>query len=165
VTAAKLLELENIRFNIIGRGQTYQEIMDLAQALKVNNIDFIDYVPMSELKNSLAKADVCLGVFGRTEKAKRVIPNKVYESLAAQRLVLTGESIAIKELLTDGEDAVFCKMADAKDLAEKILSIKNGRIDEVKLATNGYEVYRQFCRPEIIVKKLLDNLLEEGLIS
>lgn len=158
VEAAKILEHENIKFNIIGRGQTYKEIIDLAYRLGSRNLNFIESVPYGELKDYLGQADVVLGIFGQTEKAKRVIPNKVYEGLAARRLVLTGDSPAIRELLTDGQDAIFCRLVDANDLADKILEIKNGKIDSERIADKGYAVFRRLCRPKVLAKQLIDDL-------
>jgi glycosyltransferase involved in cell wall biosynthesis len=165
IEATKILEGENIKFNIIGHGQTYREIIDLASRLKVSNVNFIEPVSIDNLRGYLAEADVCLGIFGHTDKAKRVIPNKVYEGLAAKRPVLTGDSSAIRELLTDGQDAVFCRLADAQDLASKILALKEGRINYEKIADNGYEIYCRLCRPEILVKQLLDGGLIEELLG
>ncbi|MFA6593803.1 MAG: glycosyltransferase [Candidatus Buchananbacteria bacterium] len=165
IEAAKILENENIKFNIIGRGQTYGEIIDLARRRQIHNVNFLEPVPLETLRDYLAQADLCLGVFGCTDKAKRVIPNKVYEGLAARRPVLTGDSPAVRELLTDGRTAVFCRLADAQDLAAKILELREGRIDYETIAANGYEVYQRLCRPEILVKQLLDSRLFEGLLN
>jgi len=165
VEAAKILEKENIRFNIIGRGQTYKEISKLAQKLRINNINFIESVPYAELKDYLAQADVVLGIFGRTEKAKRVIPNKVYEGLAAKRLVLTGDSPAIRELLADSQNVILCRMADANDLAVKILAIKEGEFEAEKIAENGYGIFQQLCRPEILAKLLMENPFMKELMA
>ncbi|MFA5066327.1 MAG: glycosyltransferase [Dehalococcoidia bacterium] len=165
IEAAKILENENIKFNIIGRGQTYKEIIDLAGRLQARNVNFLEPVAIEALRDYLAQADVCLGIFGHTDKAKRVIPNKVYEGLAARRPVLTGDSSAVRELLTDGQNAIFCRLADARDLAAKILAVKDGRIAKEKIADSGYEVYQRLCRPEILVKQLLDSGLIEELLK
>ena len=51
-----------------------------------------------------AGADLCLGVFGATPKAARVVPHKVYTALAAGRPVLTADTPAVRELLRPGEE-------------------------------------------------------------
>lgn len=97
--AAKALEHDSdILFQIIGKGQLSAEIHDLAVKLDLKNVEFIDWVPYERLPEYISKADLCLGIFGDTEKAKRVIPNKVYQALACGKPVITGETPAIREL-------------------------------------------------------------------
>jgi len=160
IRAAKLLEKENINFNIIGKGQTYKDIRKLAQELGVKNVNFIGPVGYEELKEYMAQADVCLGVFGQTEKAQQVIPNKVYEALAAGQAIITGETPAIKELLTDKENALFCHMADPEDLADKILELKNNNDLRLRLAENGYKLFKARLRPTLLGQQLINSIKE-----
>ncbi len=68
--------------------------------LNSKNIDFIPHwVPYEELPDYVSKADVCLGIFGDTEKAQRVIPTKAIDALALQKPLVTGDSQAARELL------------------------------------------------------------------
>src|SRR3989344_652292 len=107
VKAAKILENENIIFNIIGKGQTYKEVFNLAENLKLKNINFIGAAPFFELPKYILGADVVLGIFGNTNKARRVIPHKVYDALATGKPVITMKSAAIEELFSDGRDLIL----------------------------------------------------------
>lgn len=156
IRSAKLLEEENIMFNIMGSGQVYNRIVKLAQDLRISNVRFINPVPYEELKFYMSDADVCLGIFGKTRKARRVIPNKVYEALACAKPVITGESPAAKELLVDRKNVLFCKMADERDLAKKILELKNNPDLRNKIAKNGYKLFRKQLTPAILVEGLLN---------
>jgi glycosyltransferase involved in cell wall biosynthesis len=158
VRAAKILEKENIKFNLIGSGQTYKNIRKLAEELKVENINFIDRVPYEELKNYIAEADICLGIFGTTEKTQRVIPNKVYEYLAMGRPVITGDSPAIRELFNDRQEMIFCKVGDAEDLAKKILELKNNGQLRNTIAKNGYNKFINNLIPKILGGQLKEYL-------
>jgi len=53
--------------------------------------------PYEQLIDAIEDADVCLGIFGASEKAASVIPNKVYQCLVAGRTVITRQSDAIEE--------------------------------------------------------------------
>lgn len=161
IQAAKLLEKESIKFNIIGKGQTYKDIRKIAQELEVKNVNFIDPVGYEELKKHMAQADVCLGVFGRTEKAQQVIPNKVYEALAASKAIITGETSAIKELLTNRENVLLCNMVDARDLADKIVELKNNSELCRLIAASGYLLFQEKLRPKILGKQLIE-LIDES---
>jgi glycosyltransferase involved in cell wall biosynthesis len=154
IGAAKLLEKENMRFNIIGRGQGYEEIRKLAN--NIRNLHFIHPVLHEKLKEYIGVADVCLGVFGESAKTKRVIPNKVFESLAANRPLITSRTEGIQELLTDKENVLLCNVSDSADLAKKILELKTDDNLRQSIAKNGYKLFLEKLKPEILGKELLE---------
>jgi glycosyltransferase involved in cell wall biosynthesis len=158
IQAAKLLEKEAITFNIVGRGQTYTETVNLVKKLSLTNINFIGMVPFAELAQYMANADICLGIFGTNEKAGRVIPNKVYEALAARRAIITRRSDAVCEILTDRENVLLCNMGDARDLAEKILLLKNNPDLLNLIADEGYKFFMQNFTPQKVVRDLVQTI-------
>ena len=138
IQAAKKLEQHaDIRFVIIGNGKIKGKLLKLADDLKVNNIDFIEPVSQKELALKIAEADVCLGIFGTSEKAKRVIPNKVYECVAMRKPVISADTPAIREFFTDN-DLTLVKIADAEAIARAILKLKSDKELREKLASNAY---------------------------
>ena len=143
IEAAKLLENKDIAFNVIGKGQDYREGRALADRLDLKNINFIDNVPYEKLAEYISSADICLGIFGNTAKTDIVIPNKVYEAIACVKPVVTADTLAIRELFKDGEDVLLCKKADPKDLAEKILLLKNNPELARRLGQGGYSLFRE----------------------
>lgn len=153
IGAAEILKDENIKFNIIGG-----KIKDKWGDKGMKNINFFSWIPYENLGAYMQKADVCLGIFGGTDKAMRVIPNKLYEALAMRRAVITGISDTIQELLTDKENVLLCKMASAEDLAGKILELKNNAELRTKIAENGYRVFKERLFPKAIAKDLIKYL-------
>ncbi|NOY52336.1 MAG: glycosyltransferase family 4 protein [Deltaproteobacteria bacterium] len=106
--AAKALEGDpTIRFRIIGRGQLSGEIHALAGKLDLKNVEFVDWVPYEKLPEEIAAADLCLGIFGDTEKTQRVIPNKLFQALACGRQVLTLDTPAVRELGPDRSGSLY----------------------------------------------------------
>ena len=154
VKAAKLLEKENVQFNLIGNGQTHQMAKNLTKELDVKNINFIDFLPQEEIVKYIGQADVCLGIFGKTEKATRAIPNKVYEAIACKKPTITADTPAIRELFTNRDNCLFCRKADEKDLANKILELKNNTELKSKIAENGYKIFKEKLIPKILGKEL-----------
>jgi glycosyltransferase involved in cell wall biosynthesis len=121
VQAAQQLSDTGVRIRFIGAGQTLNETLSLADELGVRNVDFLGRMPQWELKNELARAALCLGIFGKTAKASRVVPHKVYEALAAGRPVLTGRTEAIEEVFHENE-VLSVAPADPGKLADAIRS-------------------------------------------
>lgn len=139
IHAAKKLEShEDIKFIIIGGGKDKIKHFKLAEDLKIRNIEFIGLMDKKELALKIAKADICLGIFGTSDKARRVIPNKVYECVSMKKPVISADTPAIRELFTD-DDLTLVKIADAEAIAAAILKLKGNRELREKLANNAYE--------------------------
>lgn len=160
IQAAKILEPEEIHFNLVGKGQTYHDVLQTAEDLDVKNVTFMDPVPYNNLAHLMNNANLCLGIFGDTNKAGRVIPNKVYEALAANRPCLTGDTPAIRELFTDRENILLCRVADPEDLAKKILEIKNSPALGKSIAHNGYNFFLDFLSPSHVTKDLAKEITQ-----
>jgi glycosyltransferase involved in cell wall biosynthesis len=143
-----------VHFSIIGHGQTFNEMKALAERLNIlGQTSFIPPVPYSELISYIKSADLCLGIFGQTEKAKRVIPNKVLECAACGKPVVTGQNSEMAEYFQDGESIFFCPMDDPEGLAN---SIRRALENQSKLAEIGQKgrtvVQANFSLPVLIDK-------------
>ena len=161
VAAAKELEGRCI-FNMIGDGQTYNDCVNLSEDLSVTNIRFMGRKSHKETMRAMSQSDLGLGIFGNTAKAKRVIPHKAYEVIACHKPLLTGDSKALRELFTPGQDCLTCIIADGKSLAEVIKNIMDNPAMLRKISDEGYKTYNKYCTPEVIgadLKKSLLNLL------
>jgi len=101
--------------------------------------------------------DVCLGVFGTSDKAARVVPNKVYDALAAGRPLVTADSAAARELLQDGRDALLVPAGDGAALAAALRRLLD-RDERSRLGAAALELYRRRCTPEAVAATLLSAL-------
>ena len=161
VKAAKLLESQrDIKFELVGAGLMFREVKELSKKLKTNNVTFRGWVDYEKLPEHLAKADVCLGIFGDTEKAMRVIPNKVYDTLAMGKPLITMNSLAAREILKDGENCVLVPRANPKALAEAILMLKEHKNLRDEIAERGYKLFKERLNPKAIGKELKTILTE-----
>ena len=135
VRAASLLKERGYRFRLIGSGQEAGAAKDLAESLDATNVEFADSMPKHDLVNELSRAALCLGIFGTSDKADRVIPHKVYEGLACGRPVLTGKTTAVTEVL--GQEVAVCHTGDAAALADAIVLIMEDEYRRRRLASEG----------------------------
>jgi len=160
VKAASLLKKEDIQFKILGKGQTYQEIRALEKRLQPSNTTFMAPVPLEELPLYIDKSDISLGIFGNTEKTQRVIPTKVYNSMAMGKPVITGDTLAIREIFSDGKNILLCKCADEESLAEAIMQLKKNQELRRKIAAGGHELISEKFTQKAIGWRLVE-ILEE----
>lgn len=152
---ANILKNENIKFNIVGRLKDYHLEIEKVKAWGLTGVNFIDFLPYRNLAEKINEADVCLGMFGKTEKAFRCGAFKITEAMACKKPVITGETPALREFLKDRESVLFCRMADAKDLAAKILELKNNSELRKKIADGAYRIYQNLLTPKAIAKELI----------
>jgi glycosyltransferase involved in cell wall biosynthesis len=162
IKAAKLLEsYKDVNLELRGFGQTYNEALELARSLKVKNVTFVsNWISYSELPSYIAKADVCLGIFGETEKAQRVIPNKAVEAIAMRKPLITGDSPATKELFTHKKNCLLVPMADPKAIAEAILMLRQDKKLRNSIAEKGYTLFTEKLCPKAVGKELKSILVE-----
>ncbi|KKP92329.1 MAG: Glycosyl transferase group 1 [Parcubacteria group bacterium GW2011_GWA2_36_10] len=155
IKAADILrEQKDMQFILIGNGQTRKKIDQLYRDLNLDNIIFIDRIENSKIISYIKLSSFCLGIFGNTNKAKRVIANKVLECLACKKIVVTGRNRAIELYLEDKKDLIYCEMADAKDLAEKIKYVSNNLEALNNLGENGRRKIEQYFSKHALVKQI-----------
>jgi glycosyltransferase involved in cell wall biosynthesis len=120
VKAAKLTNAKDFRWVIIGKGQESGKIDALCEKIKPANLMRLPWVPYEELLAWINRADVGLGIFGATEKAQRVIPNKVFQLLMAGCPLITGDTPAARELITVSDMISLIPVADPAALAAAV---------------------------------------------
>ena len=107
ILAAQQMESDPIQWVIIGQGQEESKIRDMLNKHPLPNLKWIPWVPYKELIKWIHRADLCLGIFGNSDKAARVIPNKIFQILSSGKPLITRESPAIRELLSQEMPGVF----------------------------------------------------------
>lgn len=148
--AAKILENhKNIEFHIYG-----------FPGENTANLKFFPRFPYEKMSDILSRADIVLGIFGTTEKASKVIPNKVFEGLAAQKPVVTQKSQAVSEIFVDEKNIIFSKPGNPQDLAHKIIFLKNNPRIQNNISVSGYSMFKEHLTSKILTKKLISNFID-----
>ena len=116
---ALLADRPEILVTMIGTGQDY----DATRAAAESNaaVTWVDWVEAEELPRIVAAHDVCLGVFGTTPKALRVVPNKVYQGGAAGCAIVTSDTSPQRRTLDKA--AVYVRPGDPAALADALTSL------------------------------------------
>jgi len=158
IAAAKILESEKgITFSFIGDGQVYEKMLEYSRSLGLRNVSFVGRLPFKETLEKLAASDIALGVFGKAARAQWVIMNKIFESMALGKALISADTPALRELFTDRENVLFCEAGNPADLAAKILELKRDKSLREKIGRNSLRLFQEELSPE----KLLSNFLIE----
>jgi glycosyltransferase involved in cell wall biosynthesis len=155
--AAEELRDEPWMFELIGDGQLAEWLAAEVARRGLTSVEVCGPLPPWRLRGRVLAADACLGVFGTSEKAARVVPNKVYDALAAGRPLITADSPAARELLEDGRDALLVPAGDGAALAAALRRLD--ALDErVRLGAAALALYRRRCTPEAVAGVVLAAL-------
>ncbi|OGD18071.1 MAG: hypothetical protein A2W03_14470 [Candidatus Aminicenantes bacterium RBG_16_63_16] len=138
----------SVRFLMIGGGRTLPGVKARAAELGLGNIDFEGWQTQAALAGAVAiSADICLGIFGRTEKAARVVPHKIFQSMALAKPVVTARTPSVEELFAHGRDIYLCDKARPESLAEAVLALKDDADLRESIARNGFELAWEKFQP------------------
>ena len=159
IEAADCLRGEaGVEFVLIGKGQLYPQIRREAERRQLPNLCFVDqWISPAALRRQVQRADVCLGIFGQTAKAARVIPLKVFDALALAKPLITRDSPAIRELLVHGQSALLCPPGEGPALAAAILSLRDDPALAQRLAAAGHACFKAQGAPEAVARALVEK--------
>jgi glycosyltransferase involved in cell wall biosynthesis len=146
-----------LRFKIIGSGQLESLLTD-----RPENVEHVAWVNYERLPHELCGAGCALGVFGTSEKARRVIPNKVFQALACGVPVITADTPAARELLVDEDSALLVPPGDAKALAAAVRRLADDPALAQRLAGGGLRAYRARASERVLGERwrgLIENLV------
>ena len=161
VEAAGLLRGSGVRLTMVGAGQDLPAARERARALRLGPPEFVaveEFVPRADLDRRIAAADACLGIFGTTHKAARVVPCKVHDALAAGKPLVTADTPAARSLLRDGETALLVPAGDPRALAAAILRLRDDPALRARLAAGAARLWGERLRPDRVVEGLVQAL-------
>jgi glycosyltransferase involved in cell wall biosynthesis len=110
-----------IHWTIVGNGQLSTHIDERIDQEGIKSIRRINWVDYENLVKLIQKSDICLGIFGTSQKAQNVIPNKLYQIMAAGKPFVTANTPGMKSIeLNDNIAVALCKPGDAASLYEVV---------------------------------------------
>jgi glycosyltransferase involved in cell wall biosynthesis len=157
--AAERLAGEPFQFVLAGEGQLSAELRERIVTRGLANVVWLGMVSHDELRSRMLTADVCLGVFGGSAKAARVVPNKVYDALACGRPLVTLDAAASRTALDDGQAGLLVPAGDGAALAETLRQLR-GLAPRARLGAAALALYGRRFTPAAVADRLLAALEE-----
>jgi glycosyltransferase involved in cell wall biosynthesis len=152
ILAAAALTPE-IPFRIVGSGQ-----LDTALTSTPPNVQHQPWVEYERLPDLYRSAGCALGIFGVSDKARRVIPNKAFQALATGTPLVTGDTPAARELLEDGRDAVLVPPGDPRALAAAVRRLASDEALTAEMGTRGRETYVERASESVLGERWRSQL-------
>lgn len=161
VEAARLTEGEGIQWDFLGWG-AYKAATE-AKAAGISNIRFLDKVPYVDVPKVICAHDVVLGVFGTTEKASRVIGNKVYECMACARPTINEFCTGYPPEAKDCRAITFVPPGDAKAIADAVRAYRADWANRDAYFAAARAFFEKHLSMRVIKTQLAGVLADMGL--
>ena len=155
LAAAELVP--EIPFRVVGEGQEGHLL-----ERRPPNVEHVPWITYEELPDAYRAAGCGLGVFGTGDKAARVIPNKVFQALACACPVVTSDTVAVRELLTDDADALLVPPGDPAALASAVRRLAASGALAGRVAAAGRATFEARASEEVLGQRWRD-LLERAV--
>ncbi|MBA3736786.1 MAG: glycosyltransferase [Actinobacteria bacterium] len=146
-----------IRFRVVGSGQLDGLLDDPPP-----NVEHVPWIEYEQLPHEIRQAGCSLGVFGTTGKARRVIPNKAFQAIACGAPLVTADTPAARELLTDETSALLVPAGDAAALAGAIRRLAADSDLARSIGTGGRAAYEQKASESVLGaqwREIIERLL------
>jgi len=153
ILAAAALHPE-IEFRIVGSGQ----LADVLSRIPAN-VHWEPWIEYEQLPAQYRSAGCALGIFGTSDKAARVIPNKAFHALATETALVTADTPAARELLKDERDAILVPPGDPEALAGAVHRLAAEPDLRRRIAAQGRATY-ELHAAETVLGRRWRTLLE-----
>lgn len=163
LAAADLLRNEPVRWTIMGRGPL-QSWLETEVEKRHNSAITLrtDFIPEAELQEILRIASVALGPVSNHSRARRTIPNKIFEYLALGVPIVAAKTESLEEILTDHQNALLIEPGSAQALAEALVELMHSPSLRLQISKEGQKTLSRTCSPEAL-KLVLDPIMRTWL--
>jgi glycosyltransferase involved in cell wall biosynthesis len=155
-----LQEKKNIRFKFIGEGQEAYLLDDFLKKHPQSTLTWDKgFYSTTYLSQQISKADLCLGIFGNTQKTDRVIPYKVYYYAATGKAFITRSSSSFRRINQELDIPLSLDAGhDARELASLIERFVNDSELRMRQEKASSDFYHQHLS-EAAIQNKLSNVL------
>ncbi len=144
------------RFRMFGDGQDAGKVEGILSNV-TSNVEWTrEWTGADRLSKEIYRADICLGIFGTTDKASRVWPLKNYLAMRVGRCIVTQytQCLPLQEDTSVDFPCFMVPPGDESALVELLLFL----VDHPSLMENKANLARQFYDEHLSNKKAIDAL-------
>ena len=120
------------------------------------------YLNSNEMADFYRRSDICLGQFSESERLRRTIPHKAFESLYFARCYLTPRTISLQSMCISQNEMFFCDSSSPQDLAQSLLLLEKNRNLVREIGSNGHALYQSQMRQSHLANLVREICFEES---
>jgi glycosyltransferase involved in cell wall biosynthesis len=150
--------LPELSFRLVGSGQLESLVHS-----RPENVEWLPWIEYELLPGQLHRAGCALGIFGTSDKARRVIPNKAFQALACGTPLVTADTPATRELLVDGQSALLVPPGDPEALADALRRLHTDEELARRIGVGGRVTYEELASEAVLGRRWRELL--EGVVE
>jgi glycosyltransferase involved in cell wall biosynthesis len=158
--AGELQENDDVQFLMLGSGPVKEDLVDEANRRFLDNIEFLDRVPLDEAAAHMAASDALLVPLEDHDIYQQFIPSKLFDSMASGRPVLLSVDGEARAILKKAEGGLYYPAEDGEALAERIRWLRDHPEEAKTMGRRGREYAERHCTRSAQAEKLT-SFLEE----
>ena len=161
--AAKLLkDKPQIQFMLVGDGAERENLIKRKDQMGLNNVLMLPQQKKEAVPEILAASDACMVLLRNTDLFKTVIPSKIFEAMAMERLVVLGVEGESAAIVREAGCGVCIEPENSRQLADVILELSGEPKRTEKLGQNGGVFVRSHYNRDNLALKYFDVLNEQA---
>ncbi|MCB0449760.1 MAG: glycosyltransferase family 4 protein [Confluentibacter sp.] len=147
--AAKNIKNEQIHFLFLGDGAKRDELIQLKDSLKLDNVTMLPSVDKKAVADYISIIDIALVNLKKSDTFKHVLPSKIFEMCAMHKPILLGVEGEAKQLIENYDLGETFQPENEEDFRFKI----NKMVQNPKNHSNGFDnLLKDFDRKELAAK-------------
>ena len=159
IKAANLVRYDKrFKFHIVGNGSNLNNVVKLANRLKLENVVFHDNQDIQGMIGLYKIADAMLVTLENKSYANMTIPGKVQSYMAAGKPIIGAISGSCNSFIKENGVGFVCDAEDYEGLAKILLNLKEEEL--IKFGKKSKTVYFEKYNFERFIKTLTDTLKE-----
>jgi glycosyltransferase involved in cell wall biosynthesis len=161
--AADELQEEEVVFLMLGSGPVKEDLVEEASRRSLDNIRFLDRVPLEEAAAHMAASDALLVPLEDHEIYQQFIPSKLFDSMASGRPVLLSVDGEARSIMEEAEAGLYYPAEDGEALAESVRWFLDHQDEAAAMGNQGREYAQTHCTRSAQAQKLttfLETLVE-----
>ena len=160
-------EHEDILFVLVGDGMEKPKLAAKAKEYGLENIQFIDAQPKSQIADFVNASDVCTAVLKKADTFKTVYPNKVFDYMSCAKPVIIAIDGVARKLIEDARAGVYVEPENIEEFKKTVLKLYNNPNLCAEYGQNGYEyVKKHFARESLAdqYEAILRGIVEDATV-
>lgn len=143
--ANRLKQNANVHFLLVGSGPVKDELLKMKMDLNLDNVHFYDAVTKIEMPKIIECCTMTIVPLKKLDLFKGAIPSKIFENLSMKVPVFLGVDGEARVLFEEqGKCAVYFEPENDVELAEKLTTIINGKVDIVEMKHNARNYVKEY---------------------
>ena len=148
-------------------GGTDSQIKAVKRSCKLNNINFLGFLPPSAIPEFLSKCDILLAPYSnkvysenhtKTDISDWMSPLKIFDYMASKKPIIASNLPAIKEILEDKRTALLVDYNDITEWNNSIVKILCKPNIAQELSKNAYDLLKNKYTWKIRARKVIEKL-------